>query len=259
MNGINNIYGLYGQSGMMPEPWKKAESGKEKKTEKESKKFGTDAAAEYISSDRSGRAEKKKENLGIGESVQLSQAALDLLEELKKTYRNVDFFVGDYSNSYEAQKYLSQGTKEFSVLIEPELLEKMASDEATKQKYMGIIEDGTKKLAEMIDEFGDDGEDIKSIGFTVKEDGTLTYFAELRKLSDAQKARIEENREKKSEESKESEKNVDKDKKTYDLPKRTRVEADSVEGLFDAIRNIDWDKIEAPKKKHRAPLMDFSV
>ena len=70
---------------------------------------------------------------------ELSQGAKDLLNEMQKKYGDMDFFVADYSSDDEAQRYLSRGSKEYSVLIEPELLEKMAADESVKEKYLGII------------------------------------------------------------------------------------------------------------------------
>ena len=59
------------------------------------------------------------------------------------------------------KRYLSRGSKEYSVLIEPELLEKMAADESVKEKYLGIIDDARNKISEVKDEVAklDDGED----------------------------------------------------------------------------------------------------
>ena len=57
---------------------------------------------------------------------------------MQKKYGDRDFFVADYSSDDEAQRYLSRGSKEYSVLIEPELLEKMAADESVKV-YSTII------------------------------------------------------------------------------------------------------------------------
>ena len=51
--------------------------------------------------------------------VKLSRGAKKLLEELRKTYSNMDFIVADYETEEEAQGYLSRGTKEYSVLIDP--------------------------------------------------------------------------------------------------------------------------------------------
>ena len=70
---------------------------------------------------------------------ELSQGAKDLLNEMQKKYGDRDFFVADYSSDDEAQRYLSRGSKEYSVLIEPELLEKMAADESVKEKYLDAI------------------------------------------------------------------------------------------------------------------------
>jgi len=248
MNGISGNYGIYEQNAFLQESMKKATASRDKKAEKDSKKFGMDPAAEYIPSGKAEEAEKaakSEKSLGTKNQVQLSQAAVKLLQELKKQYGNADIFVGNYENDYEAQKYLSQGTKEFSILIEPELLEKMAADESVKEKYMGIIEDSTQKLADMMSELGDDADTIDKIGFTVKEDGSIKYFAELSKSSEAQRERIEKAHEKKAEEAKNAEKKLTEKK---EAEKRTKVEADSVEELMDAIKNIDWDSIEATKK-----------
>ena len=64
---------------------------------------------------------------------ELSQGAKDLLNEMQKKYGDMDFFVADYSSDDEAQRYLSRGGKEYSVLIVPELLEKMAADDSVKK------------------------------------------------------------------------------------------------------------------------------
>ncbi len=70
--------------------------------------------------------------------VELSDGAQKLLKKLKETYKDMDFMVAKYDSDEEAASYLSRGTKEYSVLIDPETLEKMAADEGTKKKYMNI-------------------------------------------------------------------------------------------------------------------------
>ncbi len=263
MNGISGNYGIYEQNAMLQESMKKVANNRdEKKTEKDSKKFGMGAAAEYIPSKEAAKAAKSEKALGTKEQIQLSQAAVKLLQELKQKYSNADIFVANYDNDYEAQKYLSQGTREFSILIEPDLLEKMAADESVKAKYMGIIEDSTQKLADMMSELGDDADPIEKIGFTVKADGTIKYFAELSKSAEAQRERIEKAQEKKSEEAKKAEK---KDFEKKALEKRTKVEADSIEDLFEAIKGINWDDIEATKKHgwqkndHAEEMVNFVI
>ena len=77
---------------------------------------------------------------------ELSQGAKDLLNEMQKKYSDMDFFVADYSSDEEAQGYLSRGSKDYSVLIEPELLEKMAADGSVKEKYLGVIDDAKRNI-----------------------------------------------------------------------------------------------------------------
>lgn len=184
---------------------------------------------------------------------ELSRGAKDLLNELQKKYSDMDFFVADYSSDDEAQRYLSRGNKDYSVLIEPELLEKMAADKSVKEKYLGVIDDAKNKIAEAkndiakMDESKNGGKkaDIKSIGFSVKSDGSVSFFAELEKSSADQKKRIEDSREAKRAKKKEEEK-VAKAKK-LDEQRETRVKkglvkADSIDELVKGIREFDWER-----------------
>ena len=83
---------------------------------------------------KTGESGSAKEVNDKRESVELSDDAKDLLKRLKKKYGNMDFVVANYSSDEEAQRYLAGGTKDYSVLIEPEVLEKMAADEETEKK-----------------------------------------------------------------------------------------------------------------------------
>ena len=96
--------------------------------------------------DKQTKETKKTDKNDKKEPVKLSARAKKMLEELKKTYRNMDFMVADYESEEEAASYLSRGTKEYSVLIDPETLEEMASDEEAKAKYTGILEDAVGQL-----------------------------------------------------------------------------------------------------------------
>lgn len=68
------------------------------------------------------RIEKKSDR------VNLSDKAQALLDEMKRKYSNMDFFVADYSSSEEASGIMSRGSKEYGVLLDPETLEAMAKD-----------------------------------------------------------------------------------------------------------------------------------
>lgn len=185
------------------------------------------------------------------DEVKLSDRAKNLLKELRQTYGNVDFMVASYSSDEEADTYLSRGTKDFSVLIDPEELEKMASDEDTKKKNLGIIDEAMGKLSDMKDKLGDKKDQVTRLGVSIDKNGTVSYFAELETLSEKQRERIEEAKENKKEEEGGYIQNS--------RVKRTKVTADSVDGLFDKINNVDWSKIKEEKPDPEMNRFDFSI
>ena len=192
---------------------------------------------------------EQSDKVGMGKQPNLSKKAKALLEELKKTYTNMDFFVADYKTEEEAAAYLSQGTKEYSVLIDTETLEEMAADDKVKEKYLGILDDAKGKLSDIKEELAEKGETVQSIGISIKEDGTVSYFANLEKNSEKQRERIEESKKKNQEEaaSEESKKAAEGKRQYGGGIKKTTVRADSMEELLDKIRNVDWDKIKMEK------------
>ncbi len=121
--------------------------------------------------------EKKK----VEDEVELSEAAKNLLAELKEKYGDIDFFVAEFSTDEEAQYYHNQSTKKYSCVIDPKTLEEMAADEAIKEKYVGIIDTADEKFDQVKEELGEDADQIKRMGITVDKDGVVTYFAELTK------------------------------------------------------------------------------
>ena len=199
------------------------------------------------------KTEKAEDAVRISsKQPELSQGAKDLLNEMQKKYGDIDFFVADYSSDEEAQRYLSRGNKDYSVLIEPELLEKMAADESVKEKYLGVIDDAKNKISEAKEEIAkmyDSAEsgkksDIKSIGFSVKSDGSVSFFAELEKSSADQQKRIEESREEKRAKKKEEEKEAKAKKLDEQREARFKkglVKADSIDELVKGIQGFDWD------------------
>ncbi len=269
---MNNIkgYGFYQNAGMVGENIRKF--GGRKPEGDPAVKNGEDSAAMYVKN-------KKTEGAGgVQNGVELSDGAKKILEELKEKYGdNTDFFVANYSSDEEAQEYLSRGTKDYSVLIEPELLEEMARDAEAKEKYMGIIEDGTKQLddiKEQLKEAGKDGE-VKNIGFSVSKDGTLSFFAKLEQSSKEQNDRIAELREKRAEKAKEDEEKLRKrreEKKAAekgekpefkgfknDQVKKADIKADSAEELLDKIINFDWSSVKSEQMLSIGSKIDFTA
>ncbi len=194
---------------------------------------------------------------------QLSKAAQNLLEKLRKNYSNMDFMVADFDNSEEAKEALARGTKEFSVLFSTEELEKMASDEKYEKEYMNRVQ-GAIRMSDEINKkygfesaFGGDSEkgEITKIGISFNKDGTVTYFAEMEKASNRQREQLEKIREKKAAEKKAAEK---KDNKDNTPIKKTTVEASSEKELFEKINAIDWSKIKE-ERKQEGDKFDYSI
>ncbi len=198
--------------------------------------------------EKKAEAAKKNEETTSSKQPVLSNRAKQLLKELQKTYGNMEFMVGSYETEEEAKSYLSGGTKEYSVLIDPEELEKMASDENVKKKYLGMLEDATKKLTDMKAQLGSREDEVVHMGVSIGKDGTMSFFADLEKLSEKQRERIEEKREERREE-----------KASSDKVKRTRVHADSADELLKKIKQVDWSKIKEEKASETVRKFDFSV
>ena len=187
-----------------------------------------------------------KTDTASASTVELSDAAKSLLEELKEKYGNCDFIIANYSSDEEADELMSHGTKEYSVLIEPELLEKMAADEATKEQVMGQIDTAMDQMNQMLEDLGDDAENVESIGVSFKADGTITYFAKMIEDSEAKNKELQEDLKEKRAEKKEHEKELEEERvkkrdesdEDKDQPQKADnyITATSIEDLLAQIR-----------------------
>jgi len=188
------------------------------------------------------------------DETELSDNAKKLLDELKEKYKDMDIIIDDFE---EGKSY--GGTKEYSLVISREELEKMASDEETKNKDLELIDSSLEKLKEINENLTDEEkESISSLGVSIGTDGQLEFFAELTKLSDEQLKRIEERRAEKKEEAEKEAKKEELEKaesikeKALDASKaeaeraedqkKARLSAGSVEELLEKIRNYKWDE-----------------
>lgn len=202
--------------------------------------------------------------------VSLSSDAQKLLKELKKSYGNMDFIVADYKSDEEAASYLSRGTNEYSVLLTPEELEKMAADKDVKDKNLKTLDEAVSKLDEVKGQLGDKASDISRIGIAIGGNGEVSYFAELEKSSEKQRERIEQQRADKkeaaAEEAKKAEAKQAESRRTGEEPgrmsagrptKRTTVFAGTAEELAEKIGQVDWNAVkeEAPVNGQRFNLM----
>ncbi|MBO4395976.1 MAG: hypothetical protein J5819_06485 [Eubacterium sp.] len=231
-----NGFGAY-QNTMMNSLNQKQKADADKTTKKAEEQERIRAAKRNERAEKSDKAGKTQDT-----EVQLSDRAKALLEELKSKYGNMDFFVADYSTEEEAQSYLSRGTKEFSVLIDPATLEAMAADEETKNKYTGMIDEATSRLAEMKDKLAeDDGTEVKRIGITINDDGTMSMFAELEQISERRREAIAREREARKAEAEAAEKQAEKkaDQKQDEIRDMTPEEArEAHAAMHDKVREF---------------------
>lgn len=217
-----------------------------------------ESAVNAKSAQKANKADKT-DKTGKNDNIQLSANAKKLLEELKKTYSNMDFIVADYEDDEEAAAYLARGTKEYSVLIDPETLEEMAADEDAKNKYVGILEDSVGQLKDMEEQLGDKKDEVTHLGISIGKDGQVSYFADLEKIGDRQKEFIEKTRESRKEAKTEQEKKAQEELASKERVQKTTVRANSVEELLDKIKAVDWNQIKSEEKPEAGSRFDFSV
>lgn len=190
-----------------------------------------------------------------GGTAQLSDKAKALLQELKKNYTNMDFIVADYDSDEEAESYLARGTKEYSVLIDPEELERMASDDSVKEQNLSLLDNAVSQLDGIKEQLGEHKDEVVRMGVTIGKDGDISFFAELEKSGERQKEFIDYMRENKKEaaEKAEADRNADPRRRYESGQERTRrttVYASSAEELLDRIANTDWDSIREEASVH---------
>ena len=213
--------------------------------------------------DKTAQTKKEKESTRVKDAdaaqkqVSLSSDAQKLLKELKKSYGNMDFIVADYETDEEAASYLSRGTNDYSVLISPEELEKMAADKDVKDKNLKTLDEAISKLDEVKEQLGDKADEISRIGIVIGGNGEVSYFAELEKVGEKQRERIEQQRADKkeaaAEEAKKAEAERLKPRGAGEEPgrmsarrqgKHTTVFAGSVEELAEKIGQVDWNAVK---------------
>ena len=171
----------------------------------------------------------------------LSKKAQSVLDALTAKYGNMDFYVQDFSNASEAKEIMSGSTREFSVLLSPDELEKMANDKAYMQEKMDAI-DGAMAASERINsQFGYTSDDknafVKSdlarLGISFDSNGKMTIFADLeRTVKDDSK-------------SDSSRPYQNKSSKTKYTTKKTTISASTTEELLQKLKGFSWKDVAA--------------
>lgn len=175
---------------------------------------------------------------GIQEGIELSDAAFDLLKELREKYGNMEITVAKWSTDEEQDYYARGCEKDYSVLMDPELLEKMAADESIRAEYEAVLDQAGKNTAELEEALGEDVDKIKNFSITIDANGKVSYTVQLIKDFEERNAKRAEALEKSAEEMREEKleekraKNAEEEKERLE-----RITADSMEELMDKIKN----------------------
>lgn len=169
-------------------------------------------AAEYsyranqTKTEKSDNSEKKSRVYGrtVG-NPELSENAQKYYEQLKAKYSNMDFILvsSEMKEQAEKNKGMYASSKELLVLIDEEKIERMATDEAYREKYEAILNNATSQIAQMKTQLGSSASQVSSIGMSFDDNGNASYFAVVDKSLAKQRERIEEKREEARAEAKE--------------------------------------------------------
>ncbi len=216
---------------------------------------------------------KKKNNIASEQAVKssedkLSSKAKSYLDNLRKTYGDYDFIVADASTDRRA--LLDKGDKEISVIFSNSELERMADDEKYASEKMRMVNAAVEMADKICKQFGferawgkgnESDTIISKLAVSVSDDGSMSIFAELEKMSENQKDYIEKLKEKRAEEKKAAEKSEEKKVNPYkkgedSSVKKVFLEASSEEELIEKINNIDWKKASGVDVGAR---FDFSI
>lgn len=179
----------------------------------------------------------------------LSAKAQDFLKNLREANEDMEFFIGD--SEEDVQGALGASESEYSVVFSAEEIEKMAEDSEYAQEKLNSVTDAMVMAESISEQYNFEGNGIRAkIGISFDDEGNTQIFAELEKMSDKQRERIEEKREadsdnepirkKDARDMRGYEKYAKKDEPTI---KRTTLNASSEDELIEQLQNLDWSKI----------------
>ena len=144
------------------------------------------------------------------------------------------------------------------VLIDEDKIERMATDEAYRTQYEGVIANASGELAQMSSQLTTSGQMVKGYGMQIDDKGMASYFAVLEKSSAAQKERIEKKAEKNRQAKKDAAKKAKKKEQQERLEESGKtkketitVKASSIEELIQKIKeqNPDTEKTILTKEE----------
>ena len=152
------------------------------------------------------------------------------------------------------------------VVIDEQHIEKMAEDEAYRNKYEGIIGNAQAQFDQMVSGLGSNASSVKTLGIKIDDGGNASFFAVIDKSLAAQKERIQEKAEKKAEAKKADEKEKAEKKREEKLQDKKSedvetVTSDSIEGLLKKINDTLYaslsDKVRTEDEKKVGQHIDY--
>ena len=215
--------------------------------------------ASYASTATSRRYGEYHKEQTIG-NPQLSEQASQYYEELKKKFSGMSFVLVSREQKQQAQANAASyaSPDKMVVLIDEDKIERMATDEAYRTQYEGVIANASGELAQMSSQLTTSGQMVKGYGMQIDDKGMASYFAVREKSSAAQKERIE----KKAEKNRQAKKDAAKKAKKKEQQERLEdsgktkketitVKASSIEELIQKIKeqNPDTEKTILTKEE----------
>ncbi len=169
--------------------------------------------------------------------AKLTEKAKKFLESLREINDDFDFIIADEGDDKRA--LVGESKKEFSVVLTSEELEKMANDEKYALDKIDTIRNIVDMLDRISDRFGfansleEAGEDdtvLSKVSVAVNDDGSMTLFADLEKLTAKRK------------ETAEAIEGSAANKEPASI-KHVRLSAATEAELIDKISKLDWNLI----------------
>lgn len=147
INGLGNVLNRYGTTVQKAQKKEKAQETKE--TTKLTEKKVSDSESK------------------------LSAKAQDYLKKLREKYKDYDFIIANEDDDGDALAAAS--TKEYSVMISSDEIEKMANDEEYSNKVLSDMETAIDMSKKVSEEYGY----IKKMTIELLGDGNINFLAEL--------------------------------------------------------------------------------
>ena len=226
-----------------------------------------------------GKTQQSSKTGNYGKTVgkpQLSETGAKYYEELKKKYSGMDFVLVSKDMKEVAKQNASSygNANRMVVLIDEEKIERMATDENYRAKYEGLIAQAQAKMPELQSVMANQP-GVKTIGMTVNDNGTASFFAVMSKSNQEMSEKLAEKRAEKKAAEKAAAKKEAKEEQLEKLQaKRTDksgdvpddedyviLQADSVEDLIRKIEDYNFsmraDSVQTPYEKSIGQTIDF--